>query len=417
MNPYLVFVISVLLASALLETLVAWLNLKASSDELPEAFAEVFDAERYAQSQAYLRARTRFGFITDGIETPALLAFILLGGFGLVDAWARSLGFSSIPTGLIFAGVLVGGSSILGLPFSVYRTFRIEAQFGFNRTTPKTFVLDLFKGLVLTALLGGPLLAGVLWIFDWLGPWAWLCAWGLITVVQWVMGFLAPVLIMPLFSKFTPIKEGSLKDGIESLARAQNFKLKGVFTMDGSKRSAKANAFFTGFGRFRRVVLYDTLIEKHTEPEILGVLAHEFGHFKKKHILTGQILGTLTTGFMFYLLALFLNDPRLTQAFGIADASIYASLVVFGFVFAPVSLILGVATAALSRHHERQADAFAAQATGKPADLAAALKRLSADNLSNLTPHRLEVILHHGHPPVLERVERLQAMAAKAPAP
>jgi STE24 endopeptidase len=315
-----------------------------------------------------------------------------------------------IPTGLLFVGILVFASQLLGLPFSVYDTFVIEERYGFNKTTPKTFLLDRVKGLILTAVIGGAVFSAVLWFFDTAGGFAWLYCWIAVFVFQVILLFAAPYIIMPLFNKFEPLEDGELKDAIERYARGQNFKLKGVFTMDGSKRSSKSNAFFTGFGKSRRIVLFDTLIEKHTVAELVSIVAHEMGHYKKKHIPLAIARSALKTGLMFYLLSLFIENRRLFDAFQMEEVSIYASLLFFGFLYAPVSLLLSLGENALSRKHEYQADSYAVDTAGDGESMITALKKLSVDNLSNLTPHPLTVFLSYGHPPVLQRIRAIRAL-------
>ncbi|HEJ83424.1 MAG TPA: M48 family peptidase, partial [Desulfobacteraceae bacterium] len=284
MNGYLIFILAVILTGYILEVLVAVLNLQSLQPVLPEEFADVFDKDKYAESQKYTRTTTRFGLLQNSIMTPVTILFILLGGFNWVDNLARSLEQGSIITGLVFTGLLLLLSGLAGLPFSIYATFVIEERFGFNKTTVKTFILDIFKSIILGIVIGGPLLSLVLWFFETGGGLAWLYCWLIVVSFILVMQFLAPVVIMPLFNKFIPLEEGELKDSITDYARSQGFKMKGIYTMDGSKRSTKLNAFFTGFGKFRRIVFFDTLMEKLSTNEIVAVLAHEMGHYKKKHI-------------------------------------------------------------------------------------------------------------------------------------
>ena len=408
MNGYLVFILAVILISFTLETIVSLLNIKSLHPDLPEEFSDVFDQQQYATSQNYTRTTTSFGLIQNVIMTPVTIAFILLGGFNWVDSLARSFNQGSIVTGLIFTGILTLVSGIVGLPFSVYSTFVIEERFGFNKTTVKTFVLDIIKSVILGVLIGGPLLALVLWFFESGGPLAWLYCWTFVVGFTFVMQFLAPVLIMPLFNKFTPLDEGDLKDSITEYAECEKFKMKGIYTMDGSKRSTKLNAFFTGFGKFRRIVFFDTLMEKLATSEIVAVLAHEMGHFKKKHIFKMIGASILQMGIMFYILSLFLNNEGLFAAFGMEHLSIYASLIFFGFLYSPISMLLGIVANIFSRKHEYEADAYAAITTARPDDLISGLKKLSVSNLANLTPHPLHVFLNYSHPPVLARIQALK---------
>jgi STE24 endopeptidase len=410
MNYFLIIILAVLIGSYLLDLVVDTLNARHVKTELPEEFRDCYDADKYKKSQEYLRENTRFGIVSDSIVTPITIAFILFGGFNFVDQFARSFNLGSILTGLIFAGVLMLASQILLIPFSIYSTFVIEEKYGFNKTTPKTFVLDILKTCLLVAVIGGIILSVVLWFFEKAGPLAWLYCWIAITLFQLFLIFIAPVVIMPIFNKFFPLDEGNLKNAINDYAGSQDFKMKGVFTMDGSKRSTKSNAFFTGFGKFRRIVLFDTLIEKQTTEELVSVLAHEMGHYKKRHILKSMVISVLTTGLMFYILSLFINNRDLFAAFGMQEISIYASLLFFAFLYAPIEMILSVFGNMLSRRNEYEADSYSVKTYKKPLSMIAALKKLSVENLSNLTPHPLKVFLSYSHPPVLERIRAIRKM-------
>jgi len=405
-----VIILAILIGEYLLNLIVDTKNMRYLKTDLPEEFSDYYDREKYRKSQEYLKENTRFGFITDSIATPVTIAFILFGGFNLVDQFARSFHLGTIPTGLIFAGVLMFASQLMAIPFSIYSTFVIEEQYGFNKTTPRTFVLDILKAWVLAAVIGGILFSVVLWFFEEAGPWAWAYCWIAVTLFQVFLLFVAPVVIMPIFNKFVPLEDGELRAAIDEYAKKQDFKLKGVFTMDGSKRSTKSNAFFTGFGRFRRIVLFDTLIEKQTTDELVSVLAHEMGHYKKKHILKSIVISILTTGLMFYILSIFINNRELFTAFQMQHTSIYASLFFFGFLYVPIEITLSIFGNMLSRRHEYEADGYAVATYRKPQSMITALKKLSVDNLSNLTPHPLKVFLTYSHPPVLERIRAIRRL-------
>jgi len=411
MSPYLAFVLAMLIGHLALEWIVSRLNLSRLDPQLPDEFFGFYDQEKYARSQRYARERTRFSLFQSSITTMVTLLFILLGGFNLADRLARSLASEPVLTGLVFTSALSVLSGILSLPFSVYHTFVIEARYGFNRTTVRTFVLDLLKGLLLAVFIGAPLLALVLWLFGTAGKSAWLVVWVAVTVFQLFMTYLAPVIIMPLFNKFTPLEEGDLKNRVEAYAREQGFKLKGIFKMDGSRRSSKANAFFTGLGRHRRIVLFDTLIEKHPPDELLTILAHEIGHFKLGHIRKMMFASIMHTGLLLFLLSLFIRNPGLFAAFGMEHLSIYASLVFFGFLYSPISTLLSIAMNYFSRRHEYAADRYSVRTTGKPDAFITALKRLSVDSLTNLTPHPLKVFIEYSHPPILQRIKALRALS------
>ncbi len=382
------------------------LNLKALSGEIPATFEGFVDEEAYEQSQEYTRVRAVFG-IGEGIFSLVLLfVFWWLGGFGWLDEQVRALGYGPIVSGLIFVVALMLAHHVIDLPFNLYSTFVIEEKFGFNRTTFGTWVLDQLKGLVLGALIGLPLLAALLWIFQSV-PMAWIWGWGLVTVFSLALTYVAPTWIMPLFNKFEPLDEGELKTEIHAMAEKCDFPLKEVFVMDGSKRSSKSNAFFTGFGNNKRIALFDTLIENHTVPELVGVLAHEIGHYKRRHIVKSMIIGVVTTGAMFFLLGMMMENRALFDAFGVKETSVYVSLILFGILMSPVNDLLSIGGSLLSRKHEFEADAYAAEVTGNPGAMADALRKLSKDNLSNLTPHPFYVFLNYSHPPVAERVKAL----------
>ncbi|MBN2317506.1 MAG: M48 family metallopeptidase [Acidobacteria bacterium] len=412
MNYYLIFILAIIIGSYLLDLFVERLNLRNLTTELPEEFRGHYDQERYKKSQEYLIENTRFGLINSSIMMPVTVAFILLGGFNLIDRFARSFNLDSILTGLVFAGVLLLASQLLEIPFSIYDTFVIEEKYGFNRTTPKTFILDILKGWLLTALIGGVALYVIIWFFESSGQWAWFYCWMIVTAFQLLLAFLAPVVIMPIFNKYIPLEKDDLREAIENYAKSQNFKLKGVYQMDGSRRSTKSNAFFSGFGRFRRIVLFDTLIEKHTTTELVSVLAHEMGHYKKGHIWKSMLLSFLTFGLMFYILSLFINNPQLFAAFRMEETSVYASLVFFGFLYGPIDTVLSIFGNIISRRNEYAADRYAVKTYGNPSAMIEALKKLSVDNLSNLTPHPVKVFLSYSHPPVLERIRAIRNVSA-----
>ncbi|MFC1591275.1 M48 family metallopeptidase [Thermodesulfobacteriota bacterium] len=408
MNLYLLCILLILIGNYALSSSVNRLNIRHLSTQLPREFEGYYDAQHYRRSQQYLRDNTRFGMLTSTAMTIATVVFIVAGGFSWIDTAARSCGGGPILTGLVFVGLVLLGSSLLHIPFSVYATFVIEEHYGFNKTTPKTFALDILKVWLLTALIGGSVFAVVLWFFETAGPWAWLYCWCAVTAFQIFFMCIAPVVIMPLFNRFVPLTDGELKQAIEGYARSQGFAIKGVFTMDGSRRSAKSNAFFTGFGRFRRIVLFDTLIEKHSIEELVAIVGHEVGHYKKRHILQHLVIAIATNGCMFFILSCFLNNRGLFDAFGMQHLSIYASFVFFGFLYAPIEMLISFFSNMLSRKNEYQADRYAAASSGRPEALIEALKKLSVDNLSNLTPHPLKVLLSYSHPPVLERIKKLR---------
>lgn len=412
MNAYAVVILVALLLETILEVVAELLNLRALGPEPPHELRDAYEPARYRRSRDYLAARIRFGLVAAAVSLSTLLVFWFAGGFGWLDRSLRGLGFGPIVTGLLFIGSLALGRIVVGLPLRWWSTFVLEARFGFNKTTPATFWADMAKGLVLSAVLGAPLLAGILWLFESAGPSAWLWCWLVAASYLFVVQLVAPTWIMPLFNRFTPLPDGPLRDRIVAYARSVAFPLEGVFVIDGSRRSTKANAFFTGFGRHKRIALFDTLLATLDPDQILAVLAHEIGHYKRRHMLAGMAIAVLHLGFVLFLLSRFLGSQALFEAFYVSDRPVYAGLVFFALLFGPIDLLLSIAQHVVSRRHERQADAFAVATTGAGERLAAALVQLSVDSLAHPSPHRLHVLLHHSHPPLLERVHALRGQAA-----
>jgi len=410
MNWYFVAIIAILAGECIIHAVVDWLNVRNIRTELPAEFAGFYDNSKYRKSQNYLRENSVFDIVSDLIRTVGIVLFILVGGFNLVDNVARAAGFGGIATGLLFVAFLSLISGILNIPFSVYETFIIEEKYGFNKTTVRTFILDIIKSWALGAIIGGPVLTAILWFFSATGEMAWLLCWAAVTVLQVILTFIAPAVIMPLFNKFTPLEEGALKAAIENYASVNGFRMSGIFTMDGSKRSGKSNAFFTGFGRYRRLVLLDTLVARHTVSELVSVVAHEMGHYRKHHVLLSMTISVCTTALMFFLMSLFINNAGLFAAFGMEHISVYASLLFFGFLYSPIMVFVSISVNALSRRWEYSADAYAMASCGDKEALVSALKKLSVDNLSNLTPHPVKVIMDYSHPPILERLNRITAL-------
>jgi STE24 endopeptidase len=411
MNVYAVIILSTLLLDYTLNLVADCCNLRALHRELPPEFADVYDAAAYRMSQEYTRVQTRFGILTSTCMLAVTLSFWFAGGFQVLDVWVRSWHLGLIWTGLTYIGLLVLGKGLLSLPFTLYDTFVIEARFGFNKTTLTTFLTDLLKSLGLAVVLAGPLLAGVMAFLAYAGPYAWVYCWLAMTAFTLGLQWLAPTWIMPLFNTFKPLESGVLKDAILAYARTVNFAVEDVFVIDGSRRSSKSNAFFTGFGKHKRIALFDTLIASHTVPELVAVLAHEIGHYKMKHVLRSTVLSIIHLGVMLCLLSVFLSHEGLFQAFFVQQPSVYAGLVFFGMLYAPLELVLSIGMQMVSRHHEYEADRFAVDTFEKPAALAQALKKLSVHNLVNLTPHPLYVFLHYSHPPMLRRLRAIQNAA------
>ena len=417
MNTFAVIILVALVGEYVLSVATGVLNARAFSPTLPAEFTGVFDDATYAQAQRYTATRTRLGLIRGAFDLAVVLLFWFAGGFEWLDQALRGLDRGPVVTGLLYIGGLGVASTLLGLPFRIYSTFGIEARYGFNRTTPTTFVADLLKGVLLAVVLGGALLAIILGFFEWAGPLAWLWCWIAATVFMLAIQFVAPTWIMPLFNTFTPLDTGDLHDAILQYARSARFPLRGIFVVDGSRRSSKANAFFTGFGRHKRIGLFDTLVEQYTVPELVAVVAHEVGHYKKRHVWQGMALSIAHLGAMLWILSLFLEQEGLFAAFYVTEPSVYAGLLFFGLLFTPVELVLSVLVNLFSRRNEFEADRFAAETTGSGEPLIDALKKLSADTLTNLTPHPLAVFLSYSHPPVLQRIAALRRLAARGETP
>ena len=408
-NGYFIAALVGLLVVEAIEWTARLLNLRALRPDLPPEFVGVYDPDAYRRSQEYTRVNTRFHFAESAFDLVVLLAFWFTGGFGWLDTVVRDWGLDAVWTGLLFLVILVTARGLLGLPFSIWAVFVIEERFGFNRTSPRTFILDLLKGLAVGAVIGIPLAIGFLALFEYGGQFAWIYAWAAFVAFSVVMQILAPALIMPLFNKFTPLPDGELRDAIVSYARKVEFPLEGVFSIDASRRSTKGNAFFTGFGKRKRIALFDTLIERHSTEELVTVLAHEVGHYKKRHVLIGTVVSALEAGLFLGLFSVLVEQQGLFDAFGVAASSVYAGVIFVSVLLRPLGLVLSVGGAALSRRQEGQADDFAVATTDRADLLAAGLKHLSKDNLSNLTPHPFYVFLEYSHPPTLERVRRLEA--------
>jgi STE24 endopeptidase len=410
MNVYGIIILITLVSSYILHIITNLLNLKSLHNKLPEEFQDTYNDKEYSKSQKYTRVNTKFGFITSSINLAIILFFWFPGGFNYLDNIVRTYHLGEIWTGLLYIGILLMLKSIISLPFSIYHTFVIEERFGFNRTTVKTFILDILKMFLLAIIIGAPLLAGLIFFFDYAGEYAWFYCWTATTIFLLFIQYIAPTWIMPLFNKFTPMEEGELKTAITSYTQSIKFPLKGIFVMDGSKRSSKSNAFFTGFGNNKRIALFDTLIEKHTVSELVTIMAHEIGHYKKKHILKSLIISIIHSGVVFYLLSIFLSHKGLFDAFYMENISIYAGLLFFSLLYSPIEIILSILLQIFSRKNEYEADRFAVNTTKNALSFISALKKLSAHNLSNLTPHPFYVFLNYSHPPVLKRIETIRAL-------
>ncbi|SDL42805.1 M48 family metallopeptidase [Kriegella aquimaris] len=405
-NTLFYIIVGILVAQFLLETILDYFNARHYSDPVPEELNDVFDAEEYQKSQNYKKTNYRFGLITSTFSLLLTLGFLILGGFGWIDSIARGITDNDILIALIFFGIIMIGSDIITTPFSYYATFVIEEKFGFNKTTKKTFFFDKLKGWLMMSIIGGGMLAVVIWFFQWAGTNFWMYAWALIAVFTIFMNLFYSKLIVPLFNKQHPLEEGALKQKIEDYAHKVGFDLKNIFVIDGSKRSTKANAYFSGFGKEKRVTLYDTLINDLDEDEIVAVLAHEVGHYKRKHIIFNLSASILLTGFTLFLLSIFINTPEVSLAIGVSQPSFHAALIGFGILYSPISEVTGLIMNYLSRKFEFQADDYA-KTTFARMPLITSLKKLSKNSLSNLTPHPAYVFMHYSHPPLIARIRNL----------
>ena len=408
MQPTTLFyiLISILIISFIIDKVLDYLNAKRFDDTIPVELADVYEETAYKKSQAYKKTNSKFSNLTSTFSFALTLLFFILEGFSYVDNFARSFTDNNILVALIFFGVIMLGSDILTTPFSYYQTFVIEEKFGFNKSSKKTFWLDKLKGWLMTIIIGGLILSIIIWFYQQTKENFWLYTWLLVAVFSLFMNMFYAKLIVPIFNKQTPLENGELKTAIEKYAEKVGFKLDNIFVIDGSKRSTKANAYFSGFGSQKRITLFDTLINDLETDEIVAVLAHEVGHYKKKHIIFNLVTSILITGFTLYLLSLFINYPIFSEALSVPKPSFHIGLIAFGILYSPISEITNLIMNFISRKFEYQADDFAKKTyAAKP--LISSLKKLSKNSLSNLTPHPAYVFMHYSHPTLLERVLNL----------
>ena len=391
----------------IIERYLDYLNSLMWSDTLPEKLVGICDGEEYKKTQLYQKDNTRLSFWSSSFNLAVILIMIIAGGFALADNLARAISTNAVFISLIFFGIIGLTSDLINIPFSCYDTFVIEKMYGFNTMTVRTFITDHIKSWFIALLVGVPVLGLITWFYYKTGKNFWLYAWGLITLFSVFINFFYSELIVPLFNKQIPLPEGSLRTLIEEFSQKTGFRLRNIYIIDGSKRSTKANAYFSGFGPKKRIVLYDTLQKELSEEEIVAVLAHEIGHYKKKHVLLSLIISVLITGLMLFLLSIVVNSPSLSRALGSEIASFHLGLIVFGILYSPLSLIIGMLTNYISRKNEFAADRFVRE-NYHPAVLALALKKLSVKNLSNMLPHPAYVFFHYSHPPLLKRLEELE---------
>ncbi len=391
-----------------LEQFLSLLNRKHLSPNIPDVFTDTFDAPTYKKSQDYYRENDKMNTLTAAFSFVLIMFMLFVNGFAYADELLRSYTTNPIALALLFFAAIFIVSDILSMPFQIYDTFVIEEKYGFNKMTPKLFIFDKLKSYLLSAIIGGGLLALFIVLYNWLGKDFWLYMWLVFAVFILFMTMFYSNIIVPLFNKQKPLEDGELKSAIQAFAGKAGFDLENIYVIDGSKRSTKANAYFTGLGAKKRIVLYDTLINQLSVDEIVAVLAHEIGHYKKKHTWMGVVISLVQTGAMLFLLSLVLDLPVLYMALGAAQPAIHLSLIVFGILFSPISTIIGLVTNNWSRRNEFQADAFAA--SFQLGDhLISGLKKLSKNNLSNLNPHPWYVFFNYSHPPLLTRINAIKA--------
>lgn len=409
MDSEIVFVAIVvfLCMDFMVERLLEWMNRKVMSPSLPANLVGIYDKTEYERFQNYKRENNRLELISSAFSFGFMLIFFISGGFGWWNGIVTGVTENTVAQTLLFMLGLSLASGIIGLPFDGYATFRIEEKYGFNKTTVKTYLLDLLKGSLVSGIIGGLLLAVVVWFYEWAGPLFWLYAWAILILFSVCMGMFYSQLIVPLFNKQTPLESGSLRDKIEAFAHQVGFQLTDIYVIDGSKRSTKANAYFTGLGPKKRIVLYDTLIADLTEEEIVGVLAHEVGHYKKKHTVQLMLASILQTGVILWLFSLFVNQPALSLALGGDRAYFQLGLVAFMMLYTPISILLGLLTNVWSRKNEYQADGFATE-QGQGDELISGLKKISVKALSNLTPHPWYEWVYYSHPSLLKRIAAIE---------
>ena len=404
-NLYYYIIIFAIIIEYLLSSISSILDIKNITPTIPSDFKKAYDQEKYILSQDYLKARTSFGLFSSSFSLILIMIVIHSDIFGLLDQFVRGQSDSYILQGLLFIGIIYFFQDIVSLPFSIYHTFVIEERFGFNKTTLNLFIIDKIKGYAIFIILGSIVISPILYFFHVYGDIGWLIAWSILTAFMIAVQPLFVHVIAPMFNKFTPLEEGELRSAIEKYTAKVNFPLARIDIMDGSKRSAHSNAYFTGFGKSRRIAIFDTLVEKHSTNEIVSVVAHEVGHYKLKHVLQGTILGIIETGIMLFAFNLIMNDISLFQVFGVSQLSVHAGIVFFSMLYAPVSMFTSIVTTAISRKNEYEADKYSYDTTNNREALVSMLIGLSANNLSHLTPHPLKVFLSYSHPPVVDRIK------------
>lgn len=415
MNPdtILFLIFAILIFDFLLEKTLDYLNLSHSKKGLPTSLNGVYEQQEYDKSIAYQKANTTFSFVSSVFNLVLILTVLATGAFGWLNTYLSSFISNPILLSLMFFGVIYLVSDFLNTPFGIYKTFVIEEKFGFNKTTAKTYITDKIKGILLSLVIGAIVIGTLLYLVLEIGQTFWLYFWIFVSFLMVFINMFYTSLIVPLFNKLKPLEDGELRNAIEAYSQKSGFKLDNIFVIDGSKRSTKSNAYFSGIGKKKKIVLYDTLIANHTTEELVSVLAHEVGHFRKKHIISGLILSILQTGLVLFILSWFIFNPEISKALGSNSWAAHLNLIAFGILFSPISEIIGVFMNLFSRKNEYEADSFAAETYGAE-PLIDALKKLSAKNLSNLNPHPAYVFFHYSHPPLYQRLANLEKYTGEA---
>tara|TARA_A100001037_G_scaffold75621_1_gene67816 strand:- start:1629 stop:2888 length:1260 start_codon:yes stop_codon:yes gene_type:complete len=405
---FYIIIISAIIFEYLISSLSTILNMKSISAILPEGFEKVYNKNKYAKSQKYLKINSQFSLFSSSFSFFIIMIIIHFGVFGFLDDFVRAKSSNSIYSGLIFFGILFIINDIINLPFSFFKNFVIEEKFGFNKMTISIFIKDKLKSYLLVFFIGGITMFSILSFFYYFETYGWLMVWIFLTIFSIIIQPIFIHFIAPMFNKFSPLDDGELKSAITKYSKEINFPISRIDVMDGSKRSNHSNAYFTGFGKSKRIALFDTLINNHTTEEIVSVVAHEAGHYKKKHIFFGMILSIIQTGLMLFLFNFIINEVALYNVFGVSEPSIYTGLVFFGLLFTPLNMILSLISLSISRKNEFEADQYALDTTNNPQALISMLKGLASDNLSHLTPHPFTVFLQYTHPPIYERVKKIE---------
>lgn len=409
-NIFFCIILFIVILNFIWSQVLASLNRKRMNPDIPAELKGIYDEKEYAKQQAYQKTNSRFGLITGSFSFLLILFVLFSGLLGWLDIAVREYTTHFLLLPLSFFAIILIVNELLDFPFNWYDTFVIEGRFGFNKSSKKIFLVDTLKNILLIIVIGGILLTGILYIYEYTGAYFWLFAWLLVSGFSLIISFFYSEWIVPIFNKQEPLEAGELRDAIETFSHKAGFELKNIYVIDGSKRSSKANAYFTGFGKKKRIVLFDTLLKDLTTEEIVAVLAHEIGHYKKKHVLLSLFMSIISTGITFFVLSFFLDNAMLAKALGGNEASFHLGLVGFSFLFTPISELTGVLLNLISRKNEYEADNYAAGYGLGPA-LISGLKKLSVKSLSNLNPHPWIVFWHYSHPTLLQRIRKISTIS------